>query len=71
MILRGHRSVVNQIRYSSRLHTIVSSGVEKIIKVRICSFILNYSIIEYDYKESRYIIKFSLDVDTISNSKSS
>lgn len=33
MILRGHRSVVNQVRYSPRLHTIVSSGVEKIIKV--------------------------------------
>jgi len=33
MILRGHRSVVNQVRYSSGLHTIVSSGVEKLIKV--------------------------------------
>lgn len=39
MILHGHRSVVNQVRYSSRLHTIVSSGVEKIIKV---SIILKY-----------------------------
>ncbi|CAF1285891.1 unnamed protein product [Adineta steineri] len=33
MILSGHRSVVNQIRYSSRMHTLVSSGVEKIIKM--------------------------------------
>ncbi|CAF1210063.1 unnamed protein product [Adineta ricciae] len=33
MSLQGHRSVVNQVRYSSRLHTIVSSGVEKIIKI--------------------------------------
>ncbi len=33
MILYGHRSVVNQVRYSSRLHTIASSGVEKVIKV--------------------------------------
>ncbi|UJR34147.1 hypothetical protein I4U23_021554 [Adineta vaga] len=33
MILQGHRSVANQVRYCSRLHTIVSSGVEKIIKM--------------------------------------
>ncbi|CAF2530487.1 unnamed protein product [Rotaria sp. Silwood2] len=33
MILHGHRSVVNQVRYSSRLHTLVSSGVEKVIKM--------------------------------------
>ncbi|KAI6186465.1 hypothetical protein M3Y98_00135500 [Aphelenchoides besseyi] len=31
-ILRGHRSIVNHIRYSSRNSLIVSSGVEKIVK---------------------------------------
>lgn len=41
MILRGHRSVVNQVRYCPRLHTIVSSGVEKLIKVRIRFFLLH------------------------------
>ncbi|CAF1986314.1 unnamed protein product [Rotaria magnacalcarata] len=33
MILHGHRSVVNQVRYSPRIHTLVSSGVEKVIKM--------------------------------------
>ena len=59
MILRGHRSVVNQVRYSSRLHTIVSSGVEKIIKVRT-------SLLAF---ENIKIRQFSLDVDTLSNAK--
>ena len=33
MILRGHRSVVNEVQYSRRLQIIASSGIEKIIKV--------------------------------------
>ncbi|XP_044599118.1 DDB1- and CUL4-associated factor 5 isoform X1 [Cotesia glomerata] len=33
MILRGHRSIVNHVRYNSRHSILASSGVEKIIKV--------------------------------------
>ena len=33
MVLKGHRSIVNQIRYNPISHTIASSGVEKVIKV--------------------------------------
>ncbi|KAK3093824.1 hypothetical protein FSP39_020659 [Pinctada imbricata] len=33
MILRGHRSIVNQVRFNPANHIIISSGVEKIIKV--------------------------------------
>ena len=33
MVLKGHRSIVNQIRYNPYSHTIASSGVEKVIKV--------------------------------------
>lgn len=32
-VFKGHRSIVNQVRYSQRHQIIVSSGVEKIIKV--------------------------------------
>jgi hypothetical protein len=48
MILHGHRSVVNQVRYSSRLHTIVSSGVEKIIKVRFIENLFSLSQLFFD-----------------------
>ena len=33
IILRGHRSVVNQVRCNPSNNVIVSSGVEKVIKV--------------------------------------
>ena len=33
MILRGHRSIVNQVRYNPASCLIASSGVEKIIKL--------------------------------------
>jgi len=33
MVLRGHRSIVNQVRYNKASALIISSGVEKIIKV--------------------------------------
>ncbi|KAK0046984.1 DDB1- and CUL4-associated factor 5 [Biomphalaria pfeifferi] len=33
MILRGHRSIVNQVRYCPQNQFIISSGVEKLIKV--------------------------------------
>ena len=35
MVVPGHRSIVNQTRYSSTHHVLCSSGVEKIIKVRV------------------------------------
>ncbi len=33
LVLQGHRSIVNQVRFNTCTHNIVSSGVEKIIKV--------------------------------------
>jgi len=33
LVLRGHRSIVNQVRYNPQRSILVSSGVEKIIKV--------------------------------------
>ncbi|KAH3853970.1 hypothetical protein DPMN_096508 [Dreissena polymorpha] len=33
MVLGGHRSIVNQVRFNPSNHIIISSGVEKIIKV--------------------------------------
>ncbi|XP_065067254.1 DDB1- and CUL4-associated factor 5-like [Rhopilema esculentum] len=33
MVLKGHRSIVNQIRYNHHAQAIVSSGVEKVIKL--------------------------------------
>ena len=35
MVLRGHRSIVNQVRFNQANHNIISSGVEKIVKVSI------------------------------------
>ena len=35
MILKGHRSIVNQIRYNHNAHALASSGVEKVVKVRL------------------------------------
>lgn len=34
LVLPGHRSIANQIRYSPTHHLLCSSGVEKIIKAR-------------------------------------
>ena len=33
LVLPGHRSIVNQVRYSRTHHLLCSSGVEKIVKV--------------------------------------
>lgn len=33
VVLRGHRSIVNQVRYNSASCILASSGVEKIIKI--------------------------------------
>ncbi len=34
MVLKGHRSIANQVRFNPANHVIISSGVEKVIKVR-------------------------------------
>jgi len=34
MILKGHRSIVNQVRFNHSNYIIASSGVEKLIKVK-------------------------------------
>lgn len=34
MVLKGHRSIVNQVRFNPHTYMICSSGVEKVIKVR-------------------------------------
>lgn len=36
IVLYGHRSIVNQVRYNPHYCLIASSGVEKIIKVCLC-----------------------------------
>jgi len=33
MVLQGHRSIVNQVRFNSANHMLISAGVEKILKV--------------------------------------
>lgn len=33
LVLRGHRSIVNQVRYNKQNNLIASSGVEKMVKV--------------------------------------
>ena len=40
LVLPGHRSIANQIRYSSTHHLLCSSGVEKIIKVKCAKLVL-------------------------------
>ncbi|CAH0395887.1 unnamed protein product [Bemisia tabaci] len=37
MVLKGHRSIVNQVRYDPNTNIIASSGVEKLIKFWSCS----------------------------------
>jgi hypothetical protein len=52
MVLFGHRSIVNQVRYNYQKCLIASSGVEKIIKVRSIAFtspsLLNSTILSPD-----------------------
>lgn len=36
MVLKGHRSIVNQVRFNPHTYMICSSGVEKVIKVSRC-----------------------------------
>lgn len=35
IVLLGHRSIVNQVRYNPQNNLIASSGVEKMVKVKI------------------------------------
>ena len=34
MVLSGHRSIVNQVRFNPATHMLISAGVEKVLKVR-------------------------------------
>lgn len=36
IVLYGHRSIVNQVRYNRQKCLLASSGVEKIVKVTLC-----------------------------------
>ena len=47
MILKGHRSIVNQVRYCKNNALLASSGVEKVIKV--FGFFLIYLIISFTF----------------------
>lgn len=57
MILKGHRSIVNQVRFNPSNYIIASSGVEKLIKVnevwlllcQLCSIFLHLSLIMFLY----------------------
>ena len=41
LVLPGHRSIVNQVRYSRTHHLLCSSGVEKVVKVCISTVVLH------------------------------
>lgn len=43
MVLKGHRSIVNQVRFNPHTYMICSSGVEKIIKVSFFSMVRIFS----------------------------
>lgn len=44
-VLKGHRSIVNHVSYSERNNLLISSGVEKVIKVSFCfNFFFNLKI---------------------------
>ena len=40
LVLAGHRSIVNQVRFNTDSHLIISAGVEKIVKVSRCALVL-------------------------------
>lgn len=40
MVLHGHRSIVNQVRFNPATHMLISAGVEKVLKVGITSLSL-------------------------------
>lgn len=42
MVLHGHRSIVNQVRYNKNNNLIASSGVEKMVKVRWLQIFFKY-----------------------------
>lgn len=44
VVLHGHRSIVNQVRYNRYNNLIASSGVEKMVKV---SFMFMYDCVHY------------------------
>lgn len=56
-ILKGHRSIVNQVRYNYAHHIIASSGVEKMIKA---SCTCNKNITVVVYMLTRFVSSFTL-----------
>jgi hypothetical protein len=48
LVLSGHRSIVNQVRFNPATHMIISAGVEKIIKVENLNFHM------YIYDDGRF-----------------
>lgn len=55
VVLYGHRSIVNQVRYNPQRCLLASSGVEKVIKVR---FFMKY--LTLDRKSLKRFFKFDL-----------
>ncbi len=53
MVLQGHRSIVNQVRYNSRYSVIASSGVEKMVKVKGTSMRLHLGV---TFRLTSYVI---------------
>lgn len=52
MVLYGHRSIVNQVRYNREKCLLASSGVEKIVKVKFRNIVF----------QSKLIISYALGV---------
>ena len=45
MVLQGHRSIVNQVRFNAATHMLISAGVEKVLKVG-CSFKIHFPLLQ-------------------------
>ena len=62
LVLKGHRSIVNQVRFNPSNHLFLSSGVEKVIKVRYHSTILGFQYV-YICSLMIQVILFTIYVD--------
>lgn len=54
MVLKGHRSIVNQVRFNPHTYMICSSGVEKVIKVSIQTSRLIMMVEEMDLAKAEF-----------------
>lgn len=64
MVLRGHRSIVNEVRFNPQNFIIASSGVEKIVKV--CNVVLFTHRLSQFFLRETYCIVYAL-LNTIYN----